>query len=428
MAFSSTPRLLALLALLATLVVPATLQAQTLDLRGRVVDMESGEGVADVILRAAGTRAEALSDADGRFLLRGLPSGERLLVLEHLAYGSHQQVVEVGTDGLELEIRISREAIAIEPMVVEVMTPEQRRRLARGSSQHVVDEEMIQRAIGTSRHLGDLLRQTVPGIRVRQANNLSGTDVCLEFRSAQSISLLDRGCQHPAVYLDGVPISNPNFLYGMLALNTIEQLEVIPPGEAGARYGTGSLYGVILISTQTPGLERPAGADDLAPMVPLRSPSESHFDWSQDPEGHHTRRAFLGTALGNAAGVAAGALVAGQCVGIDAKEEIVTECGTGATALAVTTAVLIPTVTAALSARWSGGTERSVGRFGPAALGAAVALIPGYAFALSTQGAGEADVANALGYGLLFAVVPTIVTGADRLFRRLRGGEAIDPR
>ena len=64
--------------------------------------------------------------------------------------------------------------------------------------------------------------------------------------------MMGRPCEHPKVYLDGVPVSSPDQLYGMLSLHTIEQLEVIPPGEAGARFGTGSLYGVILITTQRP--------------------------------------------------------------------------------------------------------------------------------------------------------------------------------
>ncbi|MEZ4416320.1 MAG: TonB-dependent receptor plug domain-containing protein [Gemmatimonadota bacterium] len=403
--------------------VPHVAAQATADLVGRVVDMESGAGIPDVVVRAGGLTREAVTDAAGLFRLEGIPTGERLLTFEHLAYGEHQQVVNVGDEGLELEIRLSPTAIAIEELVVEGVRPEERAQRARGSSTHVVDAEMIQRALGTSRHLGDLLRQTVPGIRMRQRNDVSGADVCLEFRSAQSISMLNRGCQSPQVYLDGVPVSNPNFLYGMLSLHTIERLEVVPPGEAGARYGSGSLYGVILITTHTPGVQRGDGAEPVIGGYPVTSPSSRHFDWSQEPQGHHTGRAFLGAFVGNALGIAAGVSVAKTCIGIDAKDEIVTECSAGKTGTVAVAALLIPTVTSALGARWSGATDTSVGRFAPAAFGAALGLLPGYAFALTTEGAAEADIANAVGYTFLFAAVPIIVTGADRLFRRLRHPE-----
>ena len=107
-----------------------------------------------------------------------------------------------------------------------------------------MDREEIQAAIGTSRHMGDVIRQTIPGLRLRQSNNLSRTDICLEFRAAASISIVNaRPCNHPKVYLDGVPVSDPQYLYGAMPLGDLERIQVIPPGEASTRYGSGSLYG-----------------------------------------------------------------------------------------------------------------------------------------------------------------------------------------
>ena len=409
-----------LLIMLLCLVVPgAPLQAQQLrSIEGRVVDQETGEGIPDVVVQAAGTQLETVTDAYGGFLLQGLPVGERLLVFTHVGYGEHQQVVSVADEGGEFRFRLSAEAIELEGVVVETTTRESQRRRALGASSHVIDSEMIQRSLGTSRHLGDLLRQTVPGIKLRQSNDLVSTGICVEFRAAASMSMISRPCEHPEVYLDGVPVSSPDQLYGMLSLHTIEQLEVIPPGEAGARYGTGSLYGVILITTQRPGVRRTA--DEV--LGPRAMPSSRHFDWELDPPGHSTKRAFLGAFLGNALGIGVGVLVAKQCIGVDRKDEIVTSCSSAGTAGVALSALALPAVGSALGARWAGGTDRSVGSFGAATFGAALGLVPGYAFTLATEGS-ESGVVNAVGYTFLFAAVPVVVTGADRLFRKLRGGD-----
>ena len=408
-----------LVVLLSLAAVSAPLEAQQLrSIEGRVIDRETGEGIPDVAVQAAGTQLETVTDAYGGFLLQGLPAGDRLLVFTHLAYGEHQQVVSVADEGGQFRFRLSAEAIELEGVVVETATRESQRRRAVGASSHVIDSEMIQRSLGTSRHLGDLLRQTVPGIKIRQSNDLVSTGICVEFRAAASMSMISRPCEHPAVYLDGVPVSSPDQLYGMLSLHTIEQLEVIPPGEAGARYGTGSLYGVILITTQRPGVRR--AADDILAAEPYVTPSSRHFDWELDPPGHSTRRAFAGAFLGNAIGIGAGVLVANQCIGVDRKDEIVTSCSSAGTAGVALSALALPAIGSALGARWAGGTDRSVGSFGAAAFGAALGLVPGYAFTLATQGA-ESGVINAVGYTFLFAAVPVVVTGADRLFRKLRG-------
>ena len=106
-------------------------------IQGRVIDLETGEGIPDVLVRAAGTQMEATTGASGAFLLEGLPAGERLLVFSHLGYGEHQQVVPVADEGAGFEVRLSVEAIEIAPLVVETTTRDAReRRGSRVQQQH----------------------------------------------------------------------------------------------------------------------------------------------------------------------------------------------------------------------------------------------------------------------------------------------------
>lgn len=386
-------------------------------LQGSVVDSQTGAPVADVTIRVVGTDLSAVSDASGRFTINDVPFGRIEVSFAHLAYGSSTEEVFVRAGITIVRARLALDAIELDPLDVVGQTTEQSRRRGRGSSQWVVDREEIIRALGTSRHLGDLVRQTIPGIKVRQANTptASGSDVCIEFRAAAQISLMPGAspCKSPMVFLDGVPVGDPTSLYSALSLETIESIEMLPPGEAGARYGTGSLHGVMLIETGRP------GRTDQRLGVPVDR-SLSSFDWDQDPAGHNTGRVMLSSFGGNALGLALGVAAAQTCIGIDAKDEIVTTCSTSGTLAAGAAALLLPAIGGALGARWAGGTEDSIGRLVPATASAILMLVPGYAFSLSTQGGSESDVANVFGGTLLVIGVPALLTVADRLFRELR--------
>lgn len=383
------------------------------DVTGVVLDASTRTGIADVILRLRGTDISAASDAEGRFVLRAVPSGDWTLDVTHIRYGrqSHEITLQAGID-VTLEVRLAEEAIELAPLIVEGETAIARERRATGASFHEVTREEFDRAVHTSRHMGDVLRQTIPGLKLRQTSNMARNDICLEFRAAASISIVNnRPCNHPKVLLDGIPVSDPQFLYGAVPLSDLERIQVIPPGEASTRYGSGSLYGVLLIETRRPGLQP---YDDVT-----RAPSgSSTFDWDLDPEGHSGWKVFLGSAVGNAVGLGAGILVARQCFNKEGPE-INGTCGTFTNSLAGVTAVVLPAAGAALGARIAGATDVSRGSLVPSMVGAGLMIFPGYALSLS-EAANSSDAVAGIGAAFLAVGVPLAVTLADKLYRKLR--------
>lgn len=83
---------------------PCQTQAQTLPsppagaIHGRVVDADTGEAVADVLVIAEGADRRATTDSDGRFVLSDVPAGPRTLVVSLVGYALARRdvVVEPG--------------------------------------------------------------------------------------------------------------------------------------------------------------------------------------------------------------------------------------------------------------------------------------------------------------------------------------------
>jgi hypothetical protein len=394
---------------------PAHVAAQVgSDVPGVVLEASNRVPIPDVILRIRGTDISAASDGEGRFVLRDVPSGTWTLDVNHIRYGdqSHEIVVEAGIE-VTLEIRLAEEAIELDPLVVEAETTVQRERRTTGASFWEVTREEFENATHTSRHMGDVLRQTIPGLKLRQTSNLSRSDICLEFRAAASISIVNsRPCNHPKVLLDGVPVADPQYLYGAMPLGDLERIQVIPPGEASTRYGSGSLYGVLLIETRRPGLT----PDEYAEQAPTGG--FTAFDWELDPEGHSTTKVLLASALGNAVGLAGGVLLARQCFDTDGPE-IQGQCGTFTNAMAGVAAFALPVAGAALGARLAGSTAFSQGNLAPSLIGASLMVFPGVALSLS-EAANTSNAVAGIGAAFLAVGVPLAVTFADKLYRHLR--------
>lgn len=121
---------------------------------GRVVDAASSQPIAGV---AVGVQERegltSITDGEGRFILSGLAQGVHALELRHLAYGTHEQLVNVPPGAtVELVLRLSAKAIELDPLEVRVTGWDPYlenqgfyRRQLRGGGGHFFNHEQIQR-------------------------------------------------------------------------------------------------------------------------------------------------------------------------------------------------------------------------------------------------------------------------------------------
>jgi len=349
-----------------------------------------------------GTELSALSGPNGRFELRGIPSGNQRLVLEHLSYGRHARrlTIEPARE-ITIEARISTQAIELAPLLVESLSDLERRRITTGSQINEVTREELDLAHRTGRTLAEIMRERIPGTSVRPGR-FGG--VCVEFRGGRAAG---GPCRELTVFLDGIRISDPGVLYTMMPPDNVERMELLSPAQAGSRYGSISGSGVLLVETRRP----PPPPERNEPRPTLG------FDWTPEAHPYPWKKVFATSFLTNAIAVGLSLVLADQCMDVPEQETVGfrATCNGVATTGVVALSMGLPAFGTSLVARRSGETERSRSRITPAVLGAGLALATGYVLALNNTSGSTAASGIVLGIG-----VPALVTLSDRMFRTLR--------
>lgn len=390
---------------------PALGQAPSGTLEARLVTREGGGPVVGAWVRVGESGPEALSDVAGSVRLEGVPPGVVTLRVRHIAFGPLSIDVEVVPGEVtRVLLELSPGVIRLEPLEVTALSMAERQARAMGFRRNVVTRDQIGRAGAGNLTLGDVLGQFVPGIRVRGSGGVAGSLTCIELRSTPA----NPGrCLSPVVYLDGSPITNPLLLYAALPMEMIETIEVVPAAEAGARFGTGALYGALLLETRRPGREREAGA-------PPPLPRPRFHDWNSEPRGHPRVRSFAAAAAGNGLGLAAGVAIAGSCIGTvpPAHDRLTSTCEAWPTIGALAAALALPALGSGLGSVVGGRTAGSRGRLASAAVAATLGLAPGYALVLAGRRL-DSDLLRGAGIGSLVLVPPFLSTISDHQFRMI---------
>jgi hypothetical protein len=135
-------------------------------LAGRIVS-KRGEPVADATIQVEGTVAVAVSAADGRFSLTGLPTGTQLVRARKVGFSATEQAVEVQGDALPVTIVMGDLVVSMPAVVTrsDRTTDLQATGFARRKAQGVgffLEGEQIDRGPPS---LGEALRM-VPGLRI----------------------------------------------------------------------------------------------------------------------------------------------------------------------------------------------------------------------------------------------------------------------
>lgn len=228
---------------------------------GRVLADSTRAPIPAAELIIAGTTRRVMTDSSGRFILRDVPAGMRLLIVRALGFRPDTSHIELfDNESLSREIFLRRRITTLSEVSVRDSAPalvsaklrdfDERRRAKAGG--HFLDSTVI--AKWESRKTGDLL-STLSGVDIKRGGSaafVTGSRAPPSIRAGVSSSrpppcFMD-------VYLDGAPVAlgNRAFDVNSLGLNHVSAIEVYTgPANTPARYNrTSNGCGVLLIWTK----------------------------------------------------------------------------------------------------------------------------------------------------------------------------------
>ncbi|NJD23228.1 MAG: TonB-dependent receptor [Melioribacter sp.] len=211
-------------------------------IRGIIIDSKSKTGIpgANVIIKRLNIGAAA--DKDGNYTIRNVPTGKYDIQVSAVGYGKKQKSVVVETGKTtEVNLILDEEAVGLDEIIVSGTAFETTRKEIPASITVVTAKEIEKKGIT---YFADLLKGTVPGVLSTSTGGLMNDNTSITVRG----TLLSGG-DAAKVYIDGIEVSNTQFLSG-LDVNSIERMEVIRGPHAVAMYGANATSGVINIVTK----------------------------------------------------------------------------------------------------------------------------------------------------------------------------------
>lgn len=240
-------------------------RAEGVTVEGRVLDALTGTAVAAAAVTLATGDRPYVTGRDGHFRFEGVAPGTHEIAVRAMGYEVQPRTLEIPEAAeVELELRVSPEALELAPIVAWGISRRERTLRATPHAMRIVSGERLRFAEERGATIDEVLREE-RGVQVMEWgwwNTRPGAPStygpCIQ--SSRRIASFPGNpnvpqCQMVEVVLDGVPLDGgtaPEFLRA-LSLNNVESIEFLHPLEA-TRWGyEATLYGAVVIWTRGSG-------------------------------------------------------------------------------------------------------------------------------------------------------------------------------
>lgn len=230
--------------------------AQTGSIRGRVTSAEGREPIRDARVVLVGTNVQAVTNAEGNYLITRAAVGERAIRAMVIGFAQMTQTVTVvAGDTVVADFALAPSAITLDVVSVHAVTGREQLERELGTNTGSIDMRDINPASVGS--VADVLSGRTEGVILQDVNGTTGTSQRIRIRGANSLSLSN----DPLVYIDGVLANSQSSLsigvggqeasrLNDINPNDIEHIEVVKGPAAAALYGTAAANGVLVITTK----------------------------------------------------------------------------------------------------------------------------------------------------------------------------------
>lgn len=238
--------------------------AQSLTVKGQVVDAKSNESIIGATVSIKGTTKASIADISGEFVIQA--NVGQVLVFSSIGY--NPQEVTVGTSTV-INVRLEPSDVMLESTLIVGEFGIKRPARAVGAATQTVKGSDI--ADSGRENFVNALQGRVSGIQISNSGGTPGSSSSIIIRGATSIS----GNNQPLFVIDGIPVSNSSFnpigglaskqgsdpVVGTRELDftnrgsdlnpeDIESMTVLKGAAAAALYGSDASNGAIIITTK----------------------------------------------------------------------------------------------------------------------------------------------------------------------------------
>ncbi|NGP90071.1 SusC/RagA family TonB-linked outer membrane protein [Fodinibius halophilus] len=234
--------------------------AQSGSVTGVVTDASTGETLPGVNIVIQELQQGTPTGANGEFTLDDVPAGTYTLTASFVGFKEYSQQIQVGSDELELQIKLESAVTGLDDVVVTAFGIK-REKKAVGYGVSEISGEDLQRQTNTD--ISRALSGKLPGVNISSAGGVSGSGSDINIRGFSSIS----GSNNPLIVVDGVKFDGGNnttsdwFDGGGQQTNPSRLLDIDPSNVADVSvlkglsatvlYGEEGRNGVILITTNS---------------------------------------------------------------------------------------------------------------------------------------------------------------------------------
>jgi len=249
--------------LLLTLGASPAMAQGTGQVAGQVTNASTGEPLDGAQVVVMGTQIGGLTDADGRFSLRGVPAGEQRVSVRLIGFGRRQRTITVQAgQTTTANFQLERQALDMQEIVVTGQAGAAQRREVGNAISQINAEQLDEASVSTE----GVLQGQSSGLVISEVSGSAGSGSTIRLRGNTSVT---QGNQ-PLIYVDGVRIRSegypknvPPVGYSGRSANvaasplndinpgSIERVEIIKGAAATTLYGTEASAGVIQIFTKS---------------------------------------------------------------------------------------------------------------------------------------------------------------------------------
>ena len=247
--------------------------AQNVQVKGKIVDANTGEGVPFASVQLKGTMTGTSTDADGAYLLT-VPSRSSLII-SSIGYQTQEVAVEGRT---VIDIILAPDAEFLEDVLVVAYGTAKKESFT-GSAQTIKSEQIEKRTIA---NVTKALDGLAAGVQTTSGSGQPGAGASVRIRGFGSLN----ASSNPLYVVDGVPYDGS---INALNPNDIESMTIIKDASAGALYGARGANGVVIITTKhgSEGAARVSfkGNWGIASRAIPRYETLNTYQWTEDLYG-----------------------------------------------------------------------------------------------------------------------------------------------